>query len=496
MMQRASELDITHRMQLLVANFARTFLCRLCLAFCWLVGGSSPLWANESISSVETRLEESRNPLKLAVQWQGESFFADKMPTRGRPQRLFMSLQLEGAGSARVGAFEADGAARGYLGVPSVAEYSSFEIMEASVGAALVRTRETKLGLYLGRRRQDWSIIDRAWSLGVTEPSFRWDPLRPSRNGLTGIFVELKSRGFEFVAFGSGIAIPESGPSSAIRNGIFTSSHPFYLPPPENAPLIGVDTPIRYTIEMPSIEKLILKPSVGGMMGYEHNGFFAHAAYQYKPLTKPLLSMRSQGIYNLSTEQIEPVLRPQIVQSHVVSADVGYRSETISPWVSALWDSPEAPIFEPGYTTQRFPAGGWLGFGSDFSVFKGKAKLSYLQSFLGVASDVGPLSTGGYDGFFESRYMFRQAVSAQFSYPLFQNAFSSVSWMGRVVRDFAVGGTLLTSEIEWRPINRLSLTLGADLISAQVSSASNGGADFLHDMQNFDRVRGALRFEL
>jgi hypothetical protein len=453
------------------------------------------------LNSFETRIrnqpaaDQLRNPSRLGLKWEGESYFTERMPTRGRPQQQFMGLTLEAAGSAQLGWFEADGWAKGYLGFPEPQDFYSFEIIEASVGAAFVRNAETKVSIHVGRRLQDWNRLDRTWALSFMEPNFRWDLLRPSRNGLTGAFVEARHKNFSATVFGSAIAIPESGPSSTLTDGVFTSKHPQYTPAPDSAALLGVETPIRYTIEMPPISELIFKPSVGGILAYDSDGFFVTAAYQYKP-APPVLAMRHQGVFNIASGQLQPVIRPQIVQTHVLGADIGYKTKWVTPWISVMGDIPDEPKFDEAWTTQRIVPGALVAVGADSEIWDIGIKASFLQTFGGVASDVGLLSPGGFESLFGNRYPFRSAFMLSLVRPFVLAPQHKLTFAGRWVQEFSVGGTLLSSDLEYRFFERYAVGLGADLIAAESGVAASGGAGYVPGMSGYDRVRASLRFDL
>lgn len=477
--------------------------------------GNAPDFMSRSQVEQPQTHSDKRIPTRVGAMWLGENFFSERMPTRGRPQQQFMSFVGELAGSAQLGAFELDGHARGYLGFPFPEDYTSLEVIEASFGFAFVRKPELKVSLHVGRRTEEWNLADRTWALGFMEPQYRWDLLRPSRNGLTGAFLEARYKKFSITAFGSGIALPESGPSSSLKNGVFRSSHPMYTPSPDATTLMGVETPIRYTIEMPPLEQLVLKPAVGGIIAYDSGkeGFFASAAYQYKPVTQPLLAMRHQGVFNIAVNELQPLIRPQIVYSHTAGLDAGYRfkwsqpSIAFTPWVSVLGDVPEEPKYEEGFTTQRFTPGVLASAGVDAEIWDIGIKASFLQTFGGVATDVGLLSPGNYGSLFGNRYPFRSAfslgVARTFNVPGIEPARTSyernrqgLTVSARWMQEFSVSGTILSGEVEYGFARHMSVGIGADLIAAQGASAINGGGGYVPGMSGYDRVRASFKVEL
>jgi hypothetical protein len=122
--------------------------------------------------------------------------------------------------------------------------------------------------------------------------------------------------------------------------------------------------------------------------------------------------------------------------------------------------------------------------------------VAYLQSFLGVQSDVGLLAPSGYQSLFGNRYPYRSALSFEVRGKLFELNKQSLSLYARYLHDFSVQGHWVLGELEYRPWKHMGLMVGVDLLAATRASAINGGAGYLGAMASFDRARFGVRIDL
>jgi hypothetical protein len=207
---------------------------------------------------------------------------------------------------------------------------------------------------------------------------------------------------------------------------------------------MGENTDIRYSLDMPPLTDLILKPSFGALAEVEAGPFFGTLGYLYKTVPQPVLALQSTRILNLKTQTLDAAMRPQTVQHHVFSAELGLgmkgRFKEMRGIVSLLWDSPEPSIALFGWTTQRLAPGGWLGLTYEYAGLGPVFRVAYLQSFLGVQSDVGLLAPSGYQSLFGNRYPYRSALSFEVRGKLFELNKQSLSLYARYLHDFSAQG--------------------------------------------------------
>ncbi len=242
--------------------------------------------------------------------------------------------------------------------------------MDIEAQFAVGSTQMSTLGLHelylqsenfkVGRAREDWSLADREWKLGVIEPVMRSRPLDPQTQGLTGLFLEDQLAGFRFVLFASPIFLPEQGPSYEITNGQIVSQDPWFQRPPsyvkifENRP----EEQINYNIKKPSETQVVLQKEFGALIqSPKDHPWFIQSSYLYKPNNQIALTYR--GYKDLAAAQIDRVnvdIVPKVFYHHVASADFGWRKKAHLAALSVVYDSPEQvkDTEKELYTTPNF----------------------------------------------------------------------------------------------------------------------------------------------
>ena len=123
-------------------------------------------------------------------------------------------------------------------------------------------------------------------------------------------------------------------------------------------------------------------------------------------------------------------------------------------------------------------------------------KGSFLQTFGGVATDVGFLSPGGFGSIFGNRYPFRSAFSLGLNRAFEITPQHRIMLSGRWLQEFSISGTMLSPDVEYMMFKHFVVGLGADFIAAGAGVASNGGGGYVAGMSGYDRVRASLRYEL
>src|SRR5690606_19166322 len=112
-------------------------------------------------------------------------------------------------------------------GIVMVSDQSTFTIEGSNGYVATSKKLSERFQTTFGRRAYDWSAMDDFWEFGTYSPRFIWDPTRPQKIGLTGIFQTFKRKNFEMRAYASPLSIPERGFPTREENGLIKSSNPF-----------------------------------------------------------------------------------------------------------------------------------------------------------------------------------------------------------------------------------------------------------------------------
>lgn len=205
----------------------------------------------------------------------------------------------------------------------------------------------------LGRKRERWSDLDRRWNLGLVEPVFKWNPLMPESQGLSGLFWEVKDGDRRLGLFGSFLYIPDQGPSFDINSkGEFTRGNPWFQRPPESIRVLSEVAQIEYRLNKPPETEVIFQPTFGGRFSFGEGTFWrARVSHLYKPMNQ--LALGYQGYLDLAKDKGVVDLQPGVVFHNVTSVDLNFGPRQYVVGVSTVLDRPTRdPIFDDGQWTE------------------------------------------------------------------------------------------------------------------------------------------------
>lgn len=413
----------------------------------------------------------------------------------GRPSNI-PSIFGRFQGSARKKLFDSKADIEAGIGVQD-RNYRYINVPELYAGIA---TEDNQYRGYFGRKKYNWNSIDDEWQLGVFEPRFRWNYLNPNSVGLTGFFFDYEKEWVQSTVFGSPLYIPEMGATVEENDGKLTSSNPFFSAPPDSLPVFGQNTPVRYRINTPKAQDIVFHPSAGMTTRFgAKEGVWSRGSYAYKPMNQVL--MNYDGYFDLNSNQVNVTIEPRVAYHHVGVLETGFTRKGTRPWdawLSVMGDRPvDTPIPDGQSFQQVKPAvSASSNVGMDVwgkGDLAGRVSLSYLHTWGGFANDQGPLAAGT-TSLFESRYPYSSAFSVKLRTPLMFDHKQNLSLTSRVVYDFGVNGTLISTDLRYKTSKHWQFGLGTDLIGATKERASGGGADYLYRYQANDRIRGAVGY--
>ncbi len=340
--------------------------------------------------------------------------------------------------------------------------------------------------LHLGRKRSDWSKLDRQWQLGIWEPRYRWDILNPERVGLTGLFLTYEAPGFELEILGSPGVIPERGSPMELRGDQWLSASPFARTPPPRINVLGADTRVSYNLRMPSYSDLLLKPglSMRARLGRKQ-GFFSSVGYAYKPMNQALLAY--DGLLNLGSGQVQVDLHPRTSYHHAISGDLGYETSEAALTLSSLVDFPVGESLSPELTYQRLAPS--QAFALTGELKRQRLVGSVIAQFGGNAPDGGKDADGSSSAF-EYRYPY-QVAAAVTKRDQLTNALSTSS---RVLYDFTHPGVILSAELAFRFERHWLATLGGDLLVSGSPLSGPGSNDLISLYRGNDRIQAGVSY--
>ncbi len=357
---------------------------------------------------------------------------------------------------------------------------------------AAVGWRSERAELSLGRQRKLWSQADELWRLGTWQPRFMDDRLTRETAGLTGAFFQTSSSKIKFMALASPIYIPEMGADFEVEDRSFVSKNPWFTPPTRYVNLKDNLTAVYYDINKPPVEEVIFQGTAGAQIEFRpRETRFLRLSAAYKPMNQILVGAPIK-LHLQAPNYATVVVQPRVVYHQVVTTDFGVQNENgLSAWASYTLDRPIRDNPPEEWTTQEVDkahiASAYLGYDvRGEGEYASHVFASYLNIQGGEAPDGGEIV--GKKSFFDSRYMFTDAVQLGFRH--------GTPWLSRrwltfmtssFIYDFAQRGLVFSTNFRQRMSKYWSANLNADFIGLtdQSGRVSDG---FISTFRANDRV--------
>lgn len=354
----------------------------------------------------------------------------------------------------------------------------------------------SRLRLSVGRRHVGWSSLDSIWGLGQVEPYDSWDRLRPTTQGLTGIFAHAETAFFDFRFFASYLMLPEIMPNVVIDDQKqILSEHPQAVnSAPRSFTLLDKPVPIGYNLQLPSISNILLRPAIMGQMETKRElPYFAKLGFGYLPLNHFPIAL----VASLPTQvnSVVATLTPRLLSHRVYIGEAGYRfNRRIEAGVGVLIDEPLRDSLPSNYTTTELTTSVSTSPWIKMEFRRIKLQLAHLMVSGGVGADFGPLAQSG-QNFLSSRLLYRNASQLALKWALDGQLRGSEIHF-KYIHEYSVRGDWFAGDFLYAVNPRMGLVAGGDLISAYESAAPDRGAEFLSDMRTLGRIRLGVNYAL
>lgn len=363
--------------------------------------------------------------------------------------------------------------------------------------ANLEKKSGTDVTTTVGRKKAFWSALDDRWQLGLWQPQFAIDALRPEDQGLTGLFLDWKTSNFELMGFASPVFIPTMGPDIREDNGSLKSDSRWYREPTSSTTVNSRVKSISYDLNIPELSKLVLNPSsaVMGRWGSRERGAWLGGAWGYKPVNA--LILKHEIFQSISQDRVDVTLSPDVDYHNIFSTDLGYSFETVQASVSYLEDRPRNKGADVDYAIQKLEPVKAYSVQLDWLVrnFFNKTvqfQFSYLKVNGGGITDV--TSSGRPDDItlFDSRLKFTDAASVGLQGQLLQIYRRPLIAKFKYLYDWDQRGSLVNSEFQLYPEKSWAVVLGADVLGVDDETYKPSG--FLNQFRANDRVYGGMTY--
>jgi hypothetical protein len=348
----------------------------------------------------------------------------------------------------------------------------------------------------VGRRLVGWAKADSLWNLGQFENLDQWDRLRPSMQGLTGVFAHVNTRYLEFRMFASGLFVPEITPNVILENQAFAQEHPQAIASaPKTLNLLNQPTPLGYNLVLPPINTLILRPSFAiSAETRSRSGLGAKISYGYLPLNYFPIALQAQ--YSVNLNQVAVDLQPRLVQHHLYNGELSYRSGPhFALGVAGLIDQPVQDEIPSDYTTTPLTLSStwtpWIEFRNDAL----SLTLTQIWVLGGIEPDVGPFASQS-GSLFSSRMLYRNATQVGLNYHLFPGNLHDPQIQFKYIHEFSINGDWISGDFNYSFSPSFGAVVGGDILSSYLDVSPDRGAEFLADMRPLGRIRLGVTYAL
>ncbi|MBX2994748.1 MAG: hypothetical protein KF681_07995 [Bdellovibrionaceae bacterium] len=384
---------------------------------------------------------------------------------------------------------------------------SYFSVQELYTSA---RFRGDALTVSAGRKIEFWSQVDNDWQLGLWEPKYNIDALRPVNQGLTGLFVSSRYKDVEVLAYVSPIFVPTINPDISEKDGSLRSDSRWYKTPSDTGSVLNRDTKLAYSISMPELNKLVSNPGAGMRLRYggHEPGPWASANFARKPINSLFIKYDYNLALQATGSQAEVDVSPTVSYHRLYGADAGWLFERSMLSVSFLTDEPETEKPENDKDALGENTTDWI------KQEPGRLKIYavHSQTQVDVPGFVEPVTlaldylkadeeetrdideTGEVRGsLFPYRLNYTNAASFRvgastrlYGRPLLTSL--------RYIREFDQQGSLYSLMGQYLPARDWTLTVGVDLLGPDDGSETNTDKRFLNQFRANDRVYGGLSY--
>lgn len=338
-----------------------------------------------------------------------------------------------------------------------------------------------------GRKKHNWSEIDRVWAFGLWQPRYNIDALRPEDNGLTGLFFDYKSDRFQFLAFGSTIFIPTVGPEIREEDGQLKADNRWYRPPSRQSGKIS----LSYDLETGDILSLLRQESYAlkVRVGLEDEGPWASLAGGRKPINDIAFERCLRCVS--ATSEAEFVVGPRVTHHQVFSADVGYNWQSVKASLSYFEDHPDSILPPADYAVQKFDPikiyAGQVEYSTrDFFNRTLQFQAAYLKSAGGDITDIESEGQASEVTLFPSRYRFSNAASVSVLGELTSVQSRPLVSKLEYTREFDQKGSIFGLELQYQWNRAWSYLVGFDALMVDDSTSTSD--DFINIYRANDRV--------
>jgi len=351
-----------------------------------------------------------------------------------------------------------------------------------------------------GRKRQNWSRADEFWQRGFWQPRTSHNGLYKESLGLTGIFVENRSRDAQILFFLSPFYLPEMVPYGNEIEGRFISSNPWFKPPPDQLKFKKDLLDVNYHLRKPEVRSVLNNPSIAMRVALQEKFFWAALAYAYKPENQFYQSFNVQWIIHEGgsrSDFLQVEVIPEVRYHHLASFESGLNGEVWHPWYSFIYHSPTRKDIGAAIISQETKDTFNFTVYSGWDLFHSKIKqdnfyFSLSQVWGGQDADRGELS--GDTSYFNDRIEYYQAMRIGFKYPLLNSFADRINTRFEFTHDFAQRAAVFTSGFDLKINKSLAFLLEVNILGVVDEAKVEKEEGFVRNFRANDNVVAGMSY--
>ncbi|MEI7972983.1 MAG: hypothetical protein WCH11_01300 [Bdellovibrio sp.] len=349
-----------------------------------------------------------------------------------------------------------------------------------------------------GRHIRNWSWLDREWELGLWEPKFALDSLRPVRQGLTGIFYERSSSQQSFLLFVTPVFIPTMGPEIREKNQGLVAESRWYRAPSSSLNLFGKEIRVLYSLDEVNIANLVTNPGAGFRWSVQpHENWELAVNYAQKPINQLSVRYRRDLITRApDNPDGQAVVGPALSLHELGGSDFFWHTGAWKVYASYLEDRPKKQRAPGDQSSGRIE---WIqqqpgemkiwGAGVVWQNVDRQLRVSYLNAQEELSEDVD--SMGVVRGaIFPHRLQYTRALRVSWSEQWNSRFSHQFSWL----REEDQKGDIVMTLIRYQNPRPWIWSLGFDVLSLDDSSSSNSDDRFINQFRLNDRIFGGISY--
>lgn len=350
-----------------------------------------------------------------------------------------------------------------------------------------------------GRKKENLSVADSVFNLGLVQSSFTNDNINFAESGLTGISTTYNSGNMGFIAGYMPIFIPNQGPQVKVEDGKAVSSNRWAATPPSTFVTGTESKNINYAIRD---YKLIDIISNSGFLLNAHYGQnklrpVANLSFSRKPIND--IAFSRDTYQDIATAEGFVYLTPVVLAHDIQALDINLDYENINTTLSYIADQPQNVKAKNSEVIQTLNPLNIISFYASLDlaeVLRRKMKV-YMAMAIISGGEIRDLTAEGKESAVSvsgSRTLFKKPLKLGVSGEAFYIYNNSVETDMSFTYDQELKGSLLSLAVKYSALKNMKISMGADIIGTENELATGQQDHFLNQHKADDRFFAGLSY--